>query len=96
MLERAAHGVHQAENGEAALELMTRVSFDTVIADFQLPGRINGIDILRRQHNSGPGKQLILITAFGSPEVQSEATAMGALYLEKPFLIKDLISKIPP
>jgi DNA-binding NtrC family response regulator len=70
------------------------VPFDTVIADFQLGGKINGIDVLKGQQNTAPGKQLILITAFGSPEVQSEAKAMGAVYLEKPFLLKDLISQI--
>jgi DNA-binding response OmpR family regulator len=96
VLERAQYTVHQAETGEAALDLIATVPFNTVIADFQLPGKINGIDVLKRQHDSFPGKQLILITAFGSYEVQSEAKALGALYLEKPFFIKDLIAKIRP
>jgi DNA-binding NtrC family response regulator len=94
VLERAAYAVHQAENGETALELIARMPFDTVIADFQLGGKINGIDVLKGQHKTAPGKRLILITAFGSPEVQSEAKAMGAVYLEKPFLLKDLMSQI--
>jgi two-component system response regulator PhoP len=94
VLERAAYTVHQAENGEAALDLMSRMPFDMVIADFQLGGKVNGIDVLKRQHNTAPGKQLILITAFGSAEVQSEAEAMGAVYMEKPFLIRDLLSKL--
>jgi DNA-binding response OmpR family regulator len=93
-LERTSYSVHQAENGEVALDLIERVPFDTVIADFQLGGRINGIDVLKRQNDTAPGKRLILITAFGSPDVRSEVTAMGAVYLEKPFLLKDLVSQI--
>jgi DNA-binding response OmpR family regulator len=94
VLERGAYAVHQAENGEAALDLMATIPFDMVIADFQLGGKISGIDVLKRQHNIAPGKQLVLITAFGSPEVQSEAEAMGAVYMEKPFFIRDLLSKL--
>ena len=46
-LQQSAHNVFQADTGEAALELMSRVNFDVVISDLRLPGRINGIDVLR-------------------------------------------------
>jgi DNA-binding NtrC family response regulator len=60
------------------------MSFNAVISDFRLPGKINGIDVLRHQHATTPGKPLVLITAFGSDQVRSEAGAMGATYMEKP------------
>jgi DNA-binding NtrC family response regulator len=93
-LQRASHNVHQVETGEAALELIAGTSFNTVISDFRLPGRINGIDVLKYQHETSPGKRLILITAFGSDEVQSEAEAMGAVYLEKPLSLRELLSNV--
>jgi two-component system response regulator HydG len=96
VLERAEYNVFQAGTGEAALDLIARVTFNTVISDFQLPGHVNGIDVLKCQYRASPGKQLILITAFGSHEVELEAKAMGAVYIEKPFLLKDLLSKIHP
>ncbi len=37
---------HEAENGEAALSLSATMPFDIVISDFNLPGKINGSDIL--------------------------------------------------
>ena len=43
-LQRASHNVHQAETGEAAVDLISRINFDTVISDLRLPGRINGIE----------------------------------------------------
>jgi len=93
-LQRARHNVHQAETGEVALGLISRVNFKTVISDFRLPGRINGIDVLKHQDATAPGKRLVLITAFGSDEVRTEAEAMGAVYLEKPLSLDQLLSTV--
>ncbi|MEX0802484.1 MAG: response regulator [Candidatus Binatia bacterium] len=95
-LQRASHNVHQAETGEAAVDLISRIDFNTVISDFRLSGTINGIDILRHQRKRFPGKRLILITAFGSAQVQSEAEALGAIYMEKPLSLSNLLSSIEP
>lgn len=95
-LQRASHNVHQAETGEAAMELISRMSFNAVISDFRLPGKINGIDVLRHQHTTAPGRPLVMITAFGSDQVRSEAGVMGATYMEKPLSLNELLSKITP
>jgi two-component system response regulator FlrC len=94
VLERAAYKVHEAETGEQAIELIAIIVFDAVIADYQLPGRATGIDVLTAHHRIVPANQRILITAYGSRDVQLAAKEIGAGYLEKPFLVKDLISKI--
>jgi len=90
----AAHKVSQAETGEAAVELISQVPFDIVISDFRLPGRVNGIDVLKHQSEKAPGKRLVLMTAFGSDEVQSEAKRLGAIYIEKPLSLSNLLSSI--
>ena len=95
-LQRASHNVHQAETGEAAVDLISRINFNTVISDFRLSGTINGIDILKRQRERSPGKRLVLITAFGSAQVQSEAEALGAVYMEKPLSLSELLWNIEP
>jgi DNA-binding NtrC family response regulator len=95
-LQRASHNVHQAETGEAAVDLISHIDFNTVISDFRLSGTINGIDILKHQRERSPGKRLILITAFGSAQVQSEAVALGAVYMEKPLSLSNLLSSIEP
>ena len=48
-LQQAEFTVHQTDNGEAALELISRVDFDIVISDFRLPGKVNGLDVLKYQ-----------------------------------------------
>jgi DNA-binding NtrC family response regulator len=93
-LQRASHNVHQAETGEAAVDLISRINFNTVISDFRLPGRINGIDVLKHQQEKSQGKRLVLVTGFGSAQVQSEAEALGAVYMEKPLSLTDLLSSI--
>ena len=93
-LQQSAHKVFQADTGEAAVELMSRISFDVVISDLRLPGRMNGIDVLRHHSQMLPGKRLILLTAFGSDEVRSEAEAFGALYREKPVSMEDLLTSV--
>jgi DNA-binding response OmpR family regulator len=93
-LQQAKHRVHQAETGEAAVSLISRMQFDNVICDFRLPGKINGVDVLKRQQETLPGKRLVLITAFGSDEVRAEAEALGAVYMEKPLSLADLLSNL--
>ena len=93
-LRRASHNVYEADSGEAALDLMARVSFDGVISDFRLPGRINGLDVLKHQNAMAPGKRLLLITGFGSDDVKSETEALGAVYMEKPLALSEVLSII--
>ena len=93
-LQQSAHNVFQADTGEAALELMSRVNFDVVISDLRLPGRINGIDVLRYHSQMLPGKRLVLMTAFGSDKVRVEAEAVGAIYREKPISLDDLLMSV--
>ena len=93
-LQQAEFTVHQADNGEVALELISRVNFEIVISDLRLPGKVNGLDVLKYQKGMDSGKRLILITAFGSEQAQAEAAAVGARYLEKPISLRDLLDTI--
>lgn len=92
MLERANHKVYQAETGELALDLLSTVDFDVVVSDLRLPGKTNGLDVLRHQNEKSPGRRLVLLTAFGSGQAQTQAKNLGALYREKPISLADLLS----
>jgi CheY-like chemotaxis protein len=93
-LEDAGHNVYPAESGEAAFHLLTRVTFDCVISDFRLPGRVNGLDVLKHQNAIAPGRRLLLVTAFSSEYVRSETESLGAVYMEKPLAITDILSVV--
>jgi DNA-binding NtrC family response regulator len=93
-LRRGTHNVYEAESGEAALDLIARIRFDSVISDFRLGGGLNGLDVLRHQNAISPGRRLLLITAFGSDDVRSETEALGGFYLEKPLILSEVLSFI--
>ncbi len=74
-----------APSGEAAIEALAKEPYDLVITDIRMPG-MSGIDLLRhiRTHHADIG--VIIMTAYGSTQVQEEASRRGSLlYIEKPF-----------
>jgi DNA-binding NtrC family response regulator len=65
-----------------------------LISDLRLPGQLSGLDVLKRFAKISPGKRLILVTAFGSDEIRTEAQALGAFYHEKPISLKDIRASV--
>ncbi len=82
--------VETIASGELALERLHERPFDLVISDLRLPG-IDGLDLLERVHQITPQTRSILITAFGSPEVEERARVLADAYLPKPFRLQDIL-----
>ena len=93
-LRLSGYEVHEAENGEAALRMLSTMQFDVVISDLNLPGKLNGIDILDAVKTITRNIEAILITGRGSEEIKSKADSLGAAYLEKPVQLKELESAL--
>lgn len=73
------------ETAEEGMEELKEQAYDIIIADYRLPG-MDGLEFLRRINESYPEVMKILITAYGSKEVVSEAYKLGVQDLiEKPF-----------
>jgi len=76
--------VECCENGEAALEALSRDPADLVISDLTMPG-LSGIELLERVRRSHPGTQFVVLTGDASVESAVGALRMGAAdYLVKP------------
>lgn len=59
--------------------------FDVAIVDLRLPGR-DGIELMVRLREMQPWLQVIIMTAYPSPESCQQALRLGAAaYLEKPY-----------
>jgi DNA-binding response OmpR family regulator len=93
-LRLSGYEIHEAENGEAALSLLATRQFDVVISDLNLPGKLNGIDILDALKAIDHNIEAILITGRGSEEIKSKANSLGADYLEKPVQLRELESTL--
>ncbi len=79
-----------ANNGKEALNHLKKNDIDLVISDIRMPD-INGLDLLVRVKKDYPKIKFIIMTAYGSPEVQREANRRGSIYyIEKPFEITEI------
>jgi DNA-binding response OmpR family regulator len=79
-----------ANNGREALNFLEKNKIDLVISDIRMPD-INGLDLLVRIKKEYPQTKVIIMTAYGSADVQKEANQRGSLYyVEKPFEISDI------
>lgn len=92
-LKGEGYDVKDAQDGETALALMEKEHFDLVITDLRLPGRVKGLEILTHENRLNFSKG-ILITAFGSEDVQKQTRVVGVGYLDKPVLLTRLLEKI--
>jgi CheY-like chemotaxis protein len=79
-----------ANSGKEALHLLKKNNVDLVISDIRMPD-INGLDLLVQIKIEYPHTKVIIMTAYGSSDVQKEANRRGSLYyIEKPFEISDI------
>ena len=71
-LRASGYEVHETDNGETALEPLLSVPFDVGISDLNLPGQLNGLDILDALKTIPRKIDAILITGRGSDDIQKE------------------------
>jgi len=79
-----------ANSGQKALEILERNPIDVVVSDIRMPD-IDGLQLLTEIKKRYPQTKVILMTAYGSPELRKEASKRGSIfYIEKPFEIDRL------
>ncbi len=90
MLKKEGYEVTLAEDGQQALDLLGKKTFDLVISDLQMPHK-TGMEVLEYVNQMCPQTLFMLITAFGSTETAVEAMKLGAYdYITKPFKIDEV------
>jgi len=73
------------ETAEEGIDALKKSSYDIIIADYKLPG-MDGLEFFRQLVKSHPHVMKILITAYMSEKVVSEANGMGIHdFINKPF-----------
>jgi len=90
ILAKRDYEVVTAASGEEAAEKLKSKNYDLVITDISMPG-MSGLDLLSSIKKQYPATEVIIMTAYGSPEKKEEAMQYGAkYYVEKPFEIKEM------
>jgi DNA-binding NtrC family response regulator len=86
-LRDAGYAVDEAGDAEATVRAMFERSGtpDVVLLDLRLPD-CRDLSLLETVRRLAPGATVILMTAFGTPEVRERARSLGAAgILDKPF-----------
>jgi len=73
-----------AENGREAVDVLRSLSVDLLVTDLKLP-EMNGFELLAWVSRHQPQLPVIVMSAFGTPEIEARLAKMDTLqFLEKP------------
>ena len=93
ILGDAGWTVETAGDGAAALEILTRSSFDAILTDIDMPG-LNGLQLLRAIRARDLDVPVVLMTGNPRTETAIQAVEQGALrYLVKPVAATTLMER---
>lgn len=86
--------VSEAEDGESALKLLRRNSFDVVLLDLGLPN-INGFDVILRIRDGGLNVPIVVLSSRNDEDGKVRALDLGADdYVTKPFGLDELMARL--
>ena len=91
-LAHAGHTVIEAEDGATAVRALTAPAepVDAVLLDYRLPDS-NDLTLLANIRRLSPHSPVILMTAYGTPEVTKGALDLGVYrVMSKPFEMHEL------
>ena len=86
--------VLSAENGRIAKEILETLPVDLVVTDLKM-AEMDGLELLAYIRKNNPYIPVIVMTAFGNPELENWLQSLGVFaYLEKPIDFTELTNKI--
>lgn len=86
--------IDSSRSGVEALDKVCKGAFDLIITDLKMPG-MDGLELMAEVRKLHPRTRLILMTAYGSADVEATAYRLGACrYIEKPFQIPELLAEV--
>ncbi|HKP54181.1 MAG TPA: sigma-54 dependent transcriptional regulator [Chloroflexia bacterium] len=93
-LEDEGYTVSEAASGQEALDGVRSGAYDLVLLDMRLPG-MTGMDVLKQLREKQGNVPVILMTAYGSPNIAIQASSLGAYsFITKPFELDDVLLTI--
>lgn len=94
ILEDEGFAVVVAASGREGLAEARRARFSVTVTDLRLPD-MDGLEVINAFREGGLGGALILITSYGTPEIFTRATDLGAAgVISKPFLPSEILQLI--
>jgi len=94
-LTDAGYDVSEASDGASAVKQVSDGhDFDAIVLDYRLPDS-NDLHLLETIRGLQPSAAVVMMTAFGTPEVTSGAMRLGAYrVVAKPFDVHAMVSLV--
>jgi len=94
-LSEAGYAVIEAGDGASALaQASNGHAFDAIVLDYRLPDS-NDLRLLERIRGLQPAAAVVMMTAYGTPEMTSGALKLGAYrVVPKPFDVHDMVAVV--
>lgn len=93
-LELNGYTVELAEDGQKAMDAVTRQRPDAMVLDMTMP-RVDGLEVCRRLRSAGDDLPVLLLTARDTVSDRVAGLDAGADdYLPKPFLLEELLARL--
>ena len=94
-LEQSGHAVEEAGDAASAIQSVSAGDpFDVVLLDYRLPDS-NDLYLLESIRRVAPATAVIMMTAFGTPEVMTSALELGAYQvIAKPFEVHEVAALV--
>jgi signal transduction histidine kinase/CheY-like chemotaxis protein len=89
VLETFGCEVRHEPTADQAFDVLTAgATFELVLSDIQMPGRLNGIDLAEKVRSTWPAQKIALMTGYA--DELERARRLGVAILAKPFNIDEL------
>lgn len=93
-LERDGYRIHEAQDGESALEAAAKHQPALIVLDVMIP-KVDGFDVCRRLRSAGNDVPIIMLTARDEDIDKILGLELGADdYLTKPFNPRELVARV--
>ncbi len=92
-LELEGYSVFRACDGSEALRLLERFVPDVLVVDWQLPGALTGLDVIRKVREYSHAVAVLVMTGYAADEVEAAAGESFAL-IEKPFPVEEFLDRV--
>ena len=92
MLSDQGYAVLEAGDGKSALAILRNppCPVEVIILDYRLPD-LNGLQLLAAIRGVSPHSRVVMMTAYGTPDVAAEAMRLGAVnFVDKPIEMRDV------
>jgi CheY-like chemotaxis protein len=91
-LEQCGYTIDCAQELEEAQTLLAYHDYSVVVTDLRLNKlQFGGLDVVKQVHESHSRTRVVVLTAYGWPELKAEASSSGAdAFLQKPLQLKEL------